>query len=244
VQHQAARFSPRLALLWHATPSLVIKAVHGRSWRPPNAFESFYEAPGEGGYKRNPALRSESVRGSELALEWRPGVHDRFSASLYRQRAHRLLVLQRDDSDNLLQFRNFGALQVHGFEAEYERLLGNGLRLRANLSLQHPRDDGGSQAIAALAPRRMAKATLILPLLGDWTAGLEAQGVSRRGPAAGHALVHATVSRPLPQRGFALLVGVRNLFDRRVDDPGYDPVATPTVPQRGRSLVARLEWTF
>jgi iron complex outermembrane receptor protein len=244
VQDQPAHFSPRLALLWHATPALVIKALHGRSWRPPNAFESYYEVPGEGGYKRNPGLRSETVTANELALEWRPGVHDRFSASLYHQRAERLLALQRDESDGLLQFRNFGALQVRGFEAEYERLAASGLRLRANLSLQQPHGANPANGVAALGPRRMAKATLIVPLPRDWSVGLEAQAVSRRGPAAGHALAHLTLSTPLALEGPSLLLGVRNLFDRRVDDPGYDPVATPTVPQRGRSVIARLEWAF
>jgi iron complex outermembrane receptor protein len=230
--------------VWQAAPTLVLKAVHGQSWRPPNAFEAFYAVPGDGGYKRNPALRSESVRSRELALEWRPGVHDRFSASLYHQRAERLLVLERDDNDNLLQFRNLGALYVRGFEAEYERLAAGGLRLRANLSLQHPRDDGGGSTAAALAPRRMAKATLVMPLPADWQLGIEGQAVSRRGPAPGHALAHLTLSNPLPQQGPALQLAVRNLFDRRVDDPGYDPVATPTVPRRGRSVTARLEWLF
>lgn len=245
VKDQPAHLSPRLALLWHATPALVLKAVHGRSWRPPNAFETHYEVPGEGGYKRNPDLRSEGVSANELALEWRPGVHDRFSASLYHQRARRLLVLQRDEADGLLQFRNLGALDVRGFEAEYERVTTGGLRLRANLSLQQPHGGGdGGDAVARLAPRRMAKATLIVPLPRDWNAGFEAQAVSRRGPAAGHALAHLTLSTPLAQQGASLLLGVRNLFDRQVDDPGYDPVDTPTVPQRGRSVIARLEWSF
>lgn len=237
------RFSPRLALLWHRSPELVMKLIHGRAWRPPNAFEAWYEVVSVGGYLRNPALREESVRGTELAAEWRPTPRDRASVSFYRNRAERLLVLTHLEED-LLQFRNLGALRARGLEFEWEHLWPGGSRLRANLSLQQADDGGGSLAIASQAPRRMAKVLGSLPLGADWTLAAEAQGLSRRGEAPGHGLLHLTLSKALSAAGWSASLGVRNVFDRAVRDPGPDPVLVPSVPQTGRELRLRLDRGF
>jgi len=239
---QSPRWSPRVALLWRPTPEWVLKAIHGRAYRPPNAFESWYEVHAVGGYKRNPQVRPESVRGSEFALEWRPTVHDRISASLYRNRATQLLVLQHDPADDLLEFRNLGSLRAQGLELEWERLWRGGTRLRASMSLQRASDSG--EGLAAYAPRRAAKLAAIVPLGGDWTWGTEVQALSRRGPAAGHALVHLTLAKALPLQGWAASLHLEDALDRQPDDLGPEPQQVPRAPQRGRSVTLRLDWSF
>lgn len=238
------RGSQRTALLWRPDPRWVVKLIQGSAWRPPNAFESWYEVLAPGGYRRNPQLSSESVRGSELALEWRPGAADRLSLSLYRNRADRLLVLAQDEADELFQFRNIGTLRARGLELEGERVWPGGARLRANLTLQQAEDADGGLQVARYAPRRMLKLMSVLPLVDELALGTEWRAIARRGDAPGFGTLNLTVSRPLPVRGMSAAVTLRDVFDRTPSDPGPDAVLAPAVPQAGRTLRARLDWAF
>lgn len=240
----AAQFSPRVALLWQPDPAFVAKLIHGRAYRPPNAYEAYYQVDAVGGYKLNPSLQPESVRGSELALEWRPDAQQRVSASLYANRAEHLMVLTRDPADELLVFRNLGSLSAQGLELEMERRWSGGAHLRASLSLQRASDSGDALQLATYAPHRMVKLAGIVPLARGWSAGAEWQGVARRGRAPGHGLANLTLAHALPARGWSGAVSVYDLLDRRRLDPGPDPELIPTVPQPGRSWQLRLEYAF
>lgn len=235
-------FSPRLALLWHPTDSLDAKLIYGTAYRPPNAYEAYYRVQMPGGYKLNPDLRSESVRGTELALDWRASERDRLSTSLFDNRASRLLTLELDP-DGMYVFRNDGSVHAQGLEVEGEHVWPGGSRLRANLTLQRA-DDSGSEALAVYAPRRIANLMHVLPLGAQWSLGTHWHGVSRRGAAAGYGAWDLALSRPLPSHGWSFSASVLDLFDRRGADPGSDLERQPTVPQRGRSLLVQIDYGF
>jgi iron complex outermembrane receptor protein len=244
VSQFATQFSPRLALHWRAQDELVFKLIHGSAYRPPNAYEAYYHVDTVGGYKLNPALRGEAVRGTELAMEWHPGARDRVSASLYRNDARHLIELTRDPADDLFVFQNIGGARTQGLELEYEVLWHGGARLRGNLSLARASDSGAAQPVAIYAPHRMGKLMGIQPLGARWNLGAEWQGVSRRGAAPGYGVANLTLSRDLPAHGLSFAASVYDLFDRRRLDPGVDVVAQPTIPQAGRSLRLRLDYVL
>jgi len=244
VSGYASQLSPRLALHWRPQEDLVLKLIHGSAYRPPNAYEAYYQVDTVGGYKLNPALRSEQVRGTELAMEWRPSPQDRISASLYRNDARRLLELTRDPADDLLVFRNIGSARTHGLELEYEALWHSGARLRSNLTLQRASDSDATQPIAIYAPRTMLKLMGIQPLGGSWSLGAEWQGIARRGAAPGYGLANLTLSKALPSHGLSFAVSVHDLLDRRHLDPGVDVVAQPTIPQAGRAWMLRMDYVL
>ena len=58
---------------------------------------------------------------------------------------------------------------------------------------------------------------------------------SRRGAAAGSAIVNATLAGDLGWRGARLALTLANLFDRHWADPGGAPDRQPLVVQDGRS---------
>jgi len=241
--NQPTQTHPRIALIRHLGPDWVVKAIHGTAFRPPNAFERYYDVQVPGGYAANPALRPERVRGEELIAEWTPRGDTRLSVSAFETRAREMIVLDYDVGRDVYVFGNTGALRMRGLEFEIERQWRNGTLLRANLTRQRA-DGSAGDSFAELSPRTMAKAVLVLPLHARWTLGLDAQAYSRRGPAAGFGIVNATLSTRLPLQGATLSFSALNLFDRRYDDPGSLPEVVPVVRQDGRTWRARLEIPF
>jgi outer membrane receptor protein involved in Fe transport len=231
----AAAVSPRLALVWHATPEWTVKAIHGEAFRPPNAYEAFYVEDGPGGSLPNPALRAEHVRGNELAAEWLSG-NLRASASVYRNHATDLLNLSYDAQADRYQVVNHDTLISSGLELELEYLWGPH-RLRAHTSTQFQADAGSS------FPRRTAWASAILALPGTWTLGLEASATARRLAAPGQLTTHLNLrGAPWASAGPRLGLGVHNLSGRALADPGFDALRQPLVRLPGRSFWLELSW--
>ena len=59
---------PRLAAIFHPRDDIAIKALYGRGYRPPSAFEASYEDTIS--YIANPALKSEEITSTELSVMW------------------------------------------------------------------------------------------------------------------------------------------------------------------------------
>jgi len=249
---QDTQLSPRLAAVWQPDSAWSLKALHGRAFRPPNAYEAFYKVDAPGGYDTNPSLRAEQVAGTELVAEWQPASAWRWSGSVYRNRARHLLLQTYVSAVDRWRFDNTGTLNTRGLELEVEHAT-DGLRWRANYS------HSASDASPALYPAHQLKGTAVLPLAADWTLGLELAALSQRGAAPGQAVAHLTLRGPLAglvaggtggagtgpagSAGPMLSLGVRNLADRALFDPGSDPVRQPVVPQTGRSWRLTLDWT-
>ncbi len=238
-RNQPTQQHPRAALIQRFGADWVFKAIYGTAFRPPNAFESYYEVLGPGGYLANPALGPERVRGGELVLDWTPRADTRVTLSTYEQRANDLIVLDFDSGAGFYTFRNLGELRLRGVELEVERRWRSGALVRANLGRQHA--DG---TVEQLSPREMGKLVTVLPLSARWTLGLDAQAYARRGPAAGYGLLNATLATRVPVAGAQLSFSVLNLFDREYDDPGSVPERQPVVRQDGRTWRARVEFPF
>lgn len=240
LRHGERATSPRVALAWRPLEALSLKAIHGRAFRAPNAYEAHYEVDTAAGYLANPALSAERVRGDELSAEWLPAPHWRLSGSLYRNRAERLLVLNYLEALDRLRFENAGVLTARGAEFELEHA-GSALRWRLNASFNENRTPAG-ETVADTYPRRMLKGMAIWPLAHGWRVGAEWQALGRRGGAPGHALAHLTLSGPLPALGGELQLALRNAFDRAAQDPGADAARQPVLPQPGRQWRLELSW--
>ena len=242
VQGLSTQLSPRLGLIHQPSEAWTFKAIHGRAFRPPNAYEAHYAVDTPAGYVTNPALTSERVRGDELIAEWRPQSAWRLSGSLYRNRASQMLLLDYDASADRYQFRNAGTLDLRGAEIELEHALG-AARYRINYSVSR------KQQVNALAadigyPEQMLKGSAMLPLPRDWSVGIEVQAQSRRAAAPGAAQANAALSGHWSAIGADLTLGVRNLFDRKLSDPdpGADAVRQPVVTLPGRNWRVEASW--
>ncbi len=234
--------SPRLALIHQPTPELTLKAMLDRAYRPPNAYERFYD---DGGVlqKANPGLRPERVRAAELAAEFRLGARGRSGISVYRNEV-RDLIEQVTDSDGLEVFTNRPRVRLEGVEVEAENRWENGVRVRGSLAWQRARADDGSPL--SNAPRRLGALVFSAPLGGGWTVAGQWQGLSSRlarsSTVGGHGIVNLVFSsRALPGLG-AWSVGIHNLGDRRYRDPVSAAHLQDAIAQDGREF--RVRWTL
>jgi outer membrane receptor protein involved in Fe transport len=225
---------PRLALNWKPTDQLVAKAIHGSAYRLPNRSDLVYS---------DGSLRSETVKGNELALEWHPNSRRRVSFSWFHNAARHLVAGGIDPSTLFWVNRNVGRLTAEGVELEIEQRFAAGALLRANATFQHAHDTG-ELPIAQYAPRRIANVLLALPVAERWTLGMDLNAASRRGQAAGYGVFNLTLSQPVDSQRASVSFGVRDLFDRRPDDPGNDPALQPRIAQLGRTWTARLDLRF
>jgi iron complex outermembrane receptor protein len=238
--------TPRIGVVWEARPGLLVKLLDGRAYREPNAFESQYE---DNTIAVNPLLRSERLRATELAAEWRALPNLRVAASAYRYRVRNLIEQQLDETSGLLVFNNVGAVRAAGAELEADYVAAAGWRARASWASQSARD-GQTEVRLSNSPTTLGKLHVSLPVPA-WNArlGAELQHMGERLTVAGNRLPAQTVANltaavAAPGSPLSVSASVYNLFDRRVADPGGPELRQDQVPQDGRSWRLALTLQF
>ncbi|MDB5895462.1 MAG: TonB-dependent receptor plug [Rhodoferax sp.] len=234
-----AVLSPRLGVVWQPSAEWAVKYLYGASYRQPNAFERYYAFPGEGGYKANPGLGNERVRGHEVALEYRPNPALKWTLAAYANRMAGLIVQQLDPNDGLLVFVNDGRLKTQGVEIEAEASLPYRSRLRANYAAQ-----SGTRVASDQGATQLGNLTWLLPLSGNWTVGVAGTAVSRRATAPGFGMADATLSNDAPWRPWRLAFSVYNAFNRHAADPSADASLPGVVPRDARGARVKLDLRF
>ncbi|HEX7649004.1 MAG TPA: TonB-dependent receptor [Noviherbaspirillum sp.] len=240
--------NPRLGLIWKAAPATTIKALYGRAYRAPNAYELYYALTGPGGQKANPGLQPERIRTQELIAEHFLAHDMRITASLFRNDVSGLISQTTDPADGLLVFRNINQATATGVEVELEKTWSGGARLRTSVSVQRARDESTGAALVN-SPRQLAKLNWTSPLpVAAWRAGVETQYVGRRhtlqGEVSGYWLANLTLSSVRLAPGLEASASMYNLFDRRYADPGGEEHVQDAIPQDGRNLRVKLSYSF
>ena len=240
------RATPRVALLWDAAPGLVVKWLDGSAYREPNAYESQYS---DNATQANPLLRSETLRATELAVEWRALPQLRLAGSVYRFTVADLIEQQVDAGSGLLVFNNVGAVKARGVELEADYVHASGWRLRASWAQQRALDANGSGQIGN-SPASLAKLNLSLPLPA-WQSrvGLEWQRVGERLTVARaslppHSVTNLTLQVAPPGSRVSLSASIYNLFDTSFADPGSPELRQDTLAQDGRQWRVQLALQF
>ena len=228
--------TPRFALIWEAAPGLVVKLLDGRAYREPNAFESKYR---DNTTLDNPALQSESVRSSELALDWRALPNLRVAGSWYRYKVSNLIEQQVDVASGLLIFNNVSAAESQGFELEADYVDTSGWRARGSWAQQTTRD-AATGAQLSNSPRTLGKLHVSAPIpLANARFGVECQYQGERltltqARLPGHAVTNLTLQITPPGSKLALSASLYNAFDKAYADPGGPELRQDSVAQDGR----------
>jgi outer membrane receptor for ferrienterochelin and colicins len=239
--------SPRLGLLYSPNEGTTLKALYGRAYRAPNAYELYLATPGYN--KANPSLDPETIQTLELVLERRLGSGLTASTSAYFYDVDDLISQQRDQSDGLLVFRNADSVRATGLEFELDGAYPSGLSFRASYALERTEDER-TGLVLTNSPRHLAKAAVGMPVFAPYvTAGLEAQYTSALKTLAGHetagvVLFNATLSGRTPVRGFDWSVSAYDLFDTAYAYPGSTAHVQDVIPQDGRTIRAKLVYRF
>ena len=238
--------TPRGALLWEPAPGLMFKLLAGRAYREPNAFESQYY---DNLSVANPTLRSETLRASELAFDWRALPNLRLAASAFRSRVADLIEQQLDAGSGLVGYQNAGAVNARGVELEADYIGATGWRLRGSWSRQRARNNADPTQIGN-SPTSLAKLNLVVPVPA-WQsrAGVEWQRVGERLTPGGarlapHAVTNLTWQIVPPGSRLSLAASVYNLFDTSYADPGAPELRQDSIAQDKRQWRVQLALQF
>lgn len=240
--------NPRLGLIWKSAPATTLKALYGKAYRIPNAYERYYETRMEGGQKANPSLQAERIRSLELVAEHHLSTDARLTASVFRNHVTNLISQTLDPDDGLLVFRNLDNVTAAGIEVELEKAWQHGARLRTSASLQRIRDRATGSQPTNSAPR-LVKINWSTPVVTQaLRAGVEAQYTSARralrGEAGGGWLTNLTLAASSLAPGLEVTGTVYNLLNRRLSDPGGEEHVQAVIPQPGRHFRVKLTYTF
>jgi iron complex outermembrane receptor protein len=145
------------------------------------------------------------------------------------------------DPDGVEQYRNTGEIRSSGGELELSGKLPSGIETTASAVWQNA-SGGQPRAWLPNSPRQLVKFRVGAPAGRRVFASADCQYTSARaavlgGRLGGFPLAGANVTARLNRR-FDLVAGVRNLFDRRYEDPIY--LSVDRVPGDGRSVFLKL----
>jgi iron complex outermembrane receptor protein len=236
--------SPRAALVFQQSARTVYKLVYGRPFRNPSAFEQFYNDGGLS-YAPAPALRPETAETLEASLERRVAGNWTVVARAYRYTIERVIGAVTLAS-GAQQYRNTGRAETQGAEFTLTDKLWDRVEASGSTSFGHA-EGGPFMQTLANSPAVISKARLGVPLgtggaNGRWFLAGSLQYLSARyswtgARLGGAALADFTVTARMGRR-FDLQAGVRNVFDKRYEDPIYLDV--DRIAGDGRAAFVRL----
>ena len=243
---------PRLGLIYQATPRTTIKALYGKAYLAPSAFEKYFYSYEEGGQMPNPDLQPEYIRTYEMVIEHALSPSSQLRLSAYKNKVSNLITqkLVEEGGLHLHQFENLKSATAKGAEIEW---LGScehsdGLMWRTSYSWQQTRD-GETGEILQDSPRHLIKAQVSLPIPeSKWRLGLQADYVGpREGKTTrvgGYTLANLTVFSAKLIKNAEISATIYNLFDRKYADPAGEEFLQEVLEQDGRSWRVKINYRF
>jgi iron complex outermembrane receptor protein len=240
-----SHFSPRLAAVWRIDAENILKAQYARAFRPPTFYEQEYAAAGDIGF-------------GEIATY-------ELGYILKKPRWEGRLIMFRSEltdpiifSDPVSAYANVDAARLHGVELEYRQRLRHDLKLDANLSYVHTRDDrtgdplpGGADLLANLGLIwRPAPAWTLAAQLA-YVGERERREHDERDPVAAYTTLDLTLGYAKSKQGLFTRLGVKNLTNTDVRYPdqlasagGVSWIYADDYPRPGRRWWLELGYAF
>ena len=238
--------SPRLALVWNASPYLTAKLIYGRGFRGPSLLDT--EARHIPAIAGNPDLKPEKLDSLELAFDYRP--LERFTARLnvFYQRTEDQIRLQNDGGPTSRP-ENVGRQKGHGLELEAWWDMGRNTQLYGAYAYQDNTDETTGED-AGYTPHHQVLARL-LHRSQPWSFSVQARHVGNRDRIAEdtrpkadtYTLVDVLVRREIAP-GFEAGLEVRNVFDADAEEAGFGTAFPGDLPLPGRTFYFDLTARF
>ena len=238
--------SPRAALIWQAAPATTLKALYGRAYRAPNAYERDY-ADGVA-QVANPMLKGESIDTLELVADHRVAHDLSLRGSVYQWTMRDLIRLGIDPVSGLSQYQSGDKIKAKGLELSADKTWDWGGRLRGSVSAQRVAYTNGATPLNS--PYLLGKLNFSRPLpAAGLRLGYELQYDSKRQSIdgtdlGGYGLSNLQLTADRWAKGLEVSLGIYNLFDKRYAHPGADSNWQNALEQDGRSVRVKLSYKF
>jgi outer membrane receptor protein involved in Fe transport len=229
--------NPRGALIYDPWKKTTFKFLYGQSFRPPNEFELYYDAPGN---EANPSLRPQTVKTMELVWEQYFSKHFRMAVSGFYYPIHGLITEQVDPANGNAFFANSGSMDLRGFDFALSRRLPGELEGTVSYSFQDVTDS--AHTAVPNAPKHLVQTALSAPLIRQKIfASMDLQFVSARGTLAGpntgaYVVPNFTLFARNVFKRWELSASLYNAFNRIYADPVGNGLAENVVFQDGRTF--------
>jgi len=230
--------NPRLALILGNGQESSLKLLLGRSFRPPNNYELYYQ---DGVSAKRPLhIGPEQIQTRELVAQHRAAPWLLLSGSLYRTKMKDLISLEVDSADSKLVYENDGRVAANGAEGEVEVNVGSATA-RLSYTLQRTEYTKSGQE-EENSPRHVGKLHLAAPLYHErLSAAVEAVAMSarlnaRRESVPGFVVANLTLLTLKSWHGARASASVYNVLDRRYGFPSPADIRQRAIPQDRRSV--------
>lgn len=238
--------NPHAALIYNPWENTTFKFLYGQSFRAPNLFELYYNAPGN---EANPSLRPETVKTMELVWEQYFSKYFRITVSGFYCPIRGLIDQQVDPGNGNAVFANAGSLDLRGLDFAVSRSMPGELEGRLSYSFQDLTNTSTRVAVTN-APRHLIQASLSMPVVQRKVfASMDVQYVSRRATLAGpyseaYAVPNFTLFSRSVSNKWEFSASLYNAFDHRYSDPAGNGLAENMIVQDGRTFRMKIEYDF
>lgn len=232
--------TPRIGLIWDASPSTTFKLLYGESFRVPNLEE---RNPSDPGSIINPALGPEKSKSWELSCDQRFSTVWAADARLYSTDSKDLIVF----NSSTHSYENTSQYTTLGSELGASARFHSGLQLRASATLQQTQDETTSSDTGD-APHLLGKLNATAPIYGNWLrASTELQYVGARYDFStprvkmnDYVVVNCTLRAAPVWQNWEVSLSVYNLANSRWADAKNDG----TIVSLPRTFILRLVRNF
>jgi outer membrane receptor for ferrienterochelin and colicins len=238
--------NPRAALIYNPWDKTTFKLLYGQSFRAPNAFELYYNAPGN---QANPSLRPETLKTTELVWEQYFANHFRMTASAFYYPIHSLIGEQVDTVSGNAFFTNAGTLDLRGVDFELARKLPLGLEGTVSYSFQDATNTT-TRIPVTNSPKHIVQASLSAPLIHQKLfLSMNLQYLSRRitltgQSTAAYVIPSVTLFSRNVLKGWEGSASLYNVFNQKYADPGGNGLAEDALVQDGRTFRIKVGYRF
>jgi iron complex outermembrane receptor protein len=238
--------NPRAALIYTPWDKTTLKFLYGQSFRAPNSFELFYDAPGN---EPNPSLQPETVKTVELVWEQYFANHFRMTVSGFYYPIRSLISEQVDSTNGNAFFTNAGSLDLRGLDFELKRKLPEGLEGTVSYSFQDASNPGARKPLTN-SPKHLVQASLSAPLIKHKLfASVDLQYLSKRATLTGqyspaYVVPNITLFSRTVLKGWEFSASLYNVFNHKYADPAGNGLAENVIFQDGRNFRVKVGYRF
>jgi len=238
--------NPRAALIYNPWAKTTLKFLYGQSFRAPNMFELFYDAPGN---EANPSLRPETVKTMELVWEQYFANHFQMTVSGFYYPIRSLISERVDLATGNAVFTNAGSLDLRGLELGLSRSVAGGLEGTVSYTFQDAISPK-NQIPVTNSPKHLIQASFSVPVIKQKVfASMNLQYLSKRETLAGqYSGAYTTTNFTLFSRnvikGWEVSAGLYNAFNQKFADPGGNGLAEDVLFQDGRNCRVKVGYRF